>query len=179
MTGPEVWEPHPVYPHDGSSLGRIRTRKGRILAQRPSNRPEGDGDKYQLADLWLPGADGASGRKITVSVHSFITECHWGLKRYRRQVARHGSGGPADNSWENLLGWGFPEDNERDKPAGVRSAAARTARAAQLAAAPRRKRRQSRKVTLVVSFWPPRIRRKRRVTAVREPVSKPVTNEAA
>ena len=198
MTGgcEEIWEPHPVYPHEGSSLGRIRTLKGKILNQRPNNRPEGapPDQRYQLIDIWMPRPPcilQENGRwkhlkpgckcKETVSVHTFITECHWGLKKYRRQVARHGPGGPADNCWVNLKGWGFPEDNEADKPPEVRAAAAKTARAAQMAQLgqkPRRKRRRrSRKVTLRVSFRLPWPQKKRRVTADREPVTNTITNE--
>ena len=116
--------------------------------------------------------------KETVSVHSFITECHWGMKKFRRQVARHRPGGsPADNRWENLLGWGFPEDNNGpDKPKEVRIAAAKAARAAQLAAMPRSKRRRRwRKVTLRLTIRLPLRRRKRTVTTGRKPVSKPIT----
>ena len=179
----EIWERHPVYPHEGSSLGRARTLDGRILAQRPNNRPKDapPEERYRLMDVWLPGKDGQKGKRITVSVHTFITECRWGLKKYRRQVARHGPGGPADNRWENLKGWGFPEDNEADKPPEVRAASAKTARAAQMAQLgqkPRRKRRRrSRKVTLKVSFRLPWPQQKRRVTADREPVTNTITNE--
>jgi hypothetical protein len=146
----EVWEPHPVYPHEGSSLGRARTLDGRILRQRPNNTPPdaSPDERYRLMDVWMPRPpcilqpDGRwkhlkPGCKCrdTVSVHVFITECHWGLKKYNRQVARHRHGGSkADSSWENLLGWGFPEDNEMDKPREVRSAAARKARETYLAA---------------------------------------------
>lgn len=171
----EIWEPHPVYPHEGSNLGRARTRTGRVLAQRPNNRPVDapPDQRYQLIDLWIPGVDGGKGKRVTVSVHTFITECHWGMKKYRRQEARHGPLGPAVNSWDNLLGWGFPSDNAMDKPPEVRAAAARTARAAQLAALPRRKRRRrSRKVTLKVTFRLP-------WAARRKPVSKPITKGAA
>jgi len=178
---PETWERHPIYPHEGSSLGRARTLDGKILRQRPGNRPRDvpPEQRYRLMDVWIPGEDGEKGRRVTVSVHVFITECHWGLKKYRRQVARHrvsAGGGAADNRWENLLGWGFPEDNEADKPPAVRAAAARAARAAQLAALPRRKRRRRlRRVTLKVTFRLPWPQRKRRVTAGGKPVSKPVT----
>ncbi len=176
----EIWEPHPVYPHEGSSLGRARTLRGKILAQRPGNRPKDapPDQRYQLVDLWIPGKDGARGRRVTVSVHSFITECHWGLKKYRRQEARHGPLGPAVNSWDNLLGWGFASDNALDKPPEVRAAAARTARAAQLAAKPRRRRRRRwRKVTLRLTFRLPIPRRKRTVTAGRKPITNIVSKE--
>jgi hypothetical protein len=150
-SGPEIWERHPIYPHEGSSLGRARTLDGKILSQRPNNRPRGvpPEQRYRLMDVWMPRPPcyqengkwvhlkpGCKCRE-TVSVHVFITECHWGLKKYRRQVARHrvsAGGGAADNRWVNLKGWGWPEDNEHDKPEEVRVAAARTARAAQLAA---------------------------------------------
>lgn len=197
MSDPETWEPHPVYPHEGSSLGRAR-RIGtdRILAQRPNNTPKDahPDERYRLMDVWMPRPPcilQPDGRwkhlkpgckcKETVSVHVFITECHWGPKKYSRQVARHRHGGSkADSSWENLLGWGFPEDNEMDKPPEVRSAAARKAREAQIAAMPRRKRhRKWRRVTLKVTFRWPLSRRKRTVTAGGELVSKPVTKEDA
>ncbi len=188
----EVWEPHPVYPHEGSSLGQVRSLRGTVLAQRPNGQPEGapPGWQYQLIDIWMPREpcqQQPGGRwkhlkpgckcKETVSVHSFITECHWGMKKYHRQVARHRHGGsPADNRWENLLGWGFPTDNEHDKPPEVRSAAARKARATQIAAMPRRKRRRKwRRVTLKVSLRLPFPRRKRSVTADNKPYSKPIT----
>jgi hypothetical protein len=195
MTDTEIWERHPRYPHEGSSLGRAR-RIGtdRILAQRPNNTPKDTppDQRYRLMDLWMPRPpcrQGENGRwihlkagckcKETVSVHVFITECHWGLKKYARQVARHRHGGSkADSSWENLLGWGFPEDNEMDKPPEVRSAAASKARAAQVAAMPRRKRRRKwRKVTLKVTFRLPWPRRKRRVTADAAPITNTITNE--
>ena len=193
----EVWEPHPVYPHEGSSLGRARTVKGKILNQRPNNTPKDatPDERYRLMDVWMPRPPCVlqpDGRwkhlkpgckcKETVSVHVFITECHWGLKKYRRQVARHRHGGSkADSSWENLLGWGFPVDNEMDKPPEVRSAAARKARETQIAAMPRRRRRRRkwRKVTLRLTVSLPWHRRKRTVTADRGRESKPVTKEAA
>ena len=199
MTTPddEIWERHPVYPHEGSSLGRARSLRGKILAQRTNNQPPGATPdwQYQLIDIWMPRPpcqQQPDGRwkhlpkpqcrcKETVSVHSFITECHWGMKRFRRQVARHRPGGsPADNRWENLLGWGFPEDNNGpDKPQEVRIAAAKAARAAQLAAMPRRKRRRKwRRVTLLTVRLPLPRRKKRTVTAGRETVSKPITNES-
>ena len=190
----EIWERHPVYPHEGSNLGRARSLRGTVLRQRPNNTPKDTppGERYQLMDIWMPRPpceQQENGRwihrpapackcKETVSVHVFITECHWGLKKYRRQVARHRHGGSkADNSWENLLGWGFPSDNELDKPPEVRSAAARKAREAQIAAMPRRKRRRKwRRVTLLrITVSLPWARRKRTVTAGGKPVSKPVT----
>jgi hypothetical protein len=187
----EVWERHPVYPHEGSSLGRARTLKGRILAQRPNNRPEEapPEHRYRLMDVWMPRPPcyqengkwvhlkpGCKCRE-TVSVHVFITECHWGLKKYRRQVARHrvsAGGGAADNRWENLLGWGWPEDNEADKPPEVRIAAAKTARAAQLPPPPRMSwwRRAARHLP-----WSPTRPPARRITAGSRTITKPVTKE--
>lgn len=193
----EIWEPHPVYPHEGSSLGRARRiGSDRVLATRPNNTPKDEPpeERYRLMDIWMPRPpceQQSDGRwvhlkpgckcKETVSVHVFITECHWGLKKYRRQVARHRHGGSkADNSWGNLLGWGFPSDNEFDKPPEVRVAAARAARAAQIAAnPPRRRRRKWRRVTLLAIRLPLPRRKKRTVTTGREPVSKPITNRGA
>jgi hypothetical protein len=176
----EIWERHPVYPHEGSSLGRIRTLDGLILSQRPHNRPrdappEG---RYRKADIWVPGRDGSGGRKVTILVHQFITECHWGPRPYRRAQARHGPRGPADNSWANLRGWGPPElNNGADKPREVRIAAARKARAAQLAARPRRHRRRRWHTLAGYLPWRRRRQRPRPVTAGPEPVPKPVTKE--
>ena len=134
----EVWAPLPEWPHEVSDHGgRIRSPKGRILAQSDSNRPVDGPPYYQLVTLV------AAGRRKTCTVHSLVLMAHRPHRDDEGNVigdgrppgleASHLDDVPDHNDLDNLL-WEDHPSNEMRKVAAVRSAAARKARAAQLPA---------------------------------------------
>jgi hypothetical protein len=123
----DVWKPLPGWPgFQASTLaGRIQSAGGRILAQRPSNRPrEAPPEKrYRLVNLCL------GGRKQTVTVHSMILMAHGddtyppGIRPAGMEVS-HKDDNPAHNCASNLC-WEDHPTNEGRKPEGQHREAAR------------------------------------------------------
>jgi NUMOD4 motif len=152
----ETWKPIPGWEatHEVSDQGRVRTVRGRILTQRPTNRPvEAPPERrYRKTNLC------ANGDQQTVDVHPLVLGAHAG-PRPDGMVSRHlgNPPNPAWNWWPEGLAWGTPPENEQDKPPEVRVAAARRARAAQIGAhAPSRKpkpRGLRRVVVTVRNLW--------------------------
>ncbi len=127
----ESWKRFPGWEasHEISDQGRVRTVKGRLITQRPTNRPKDAPPerRYRKANLC------ANGEQDTVDVHPFVLAAFAG-PRPDGMVSRH-LGNPPNPAWNwypEGLAWGTPPENERDKPPEVRVAAARKARAAQL-----------------------------------------------
>ena len=128
----QIGLPTPAKPHQVSDQGRIRNAKGDILADRPNGRPKElpPDEQYRIINL------SAGGKKVTVAVSHVVFAGHCPEDRAGRET-RHLGQGDANRAWN----W-FPEgitlgdarQNAFDKPPEVRSAAARTARAAQTAA---------------------------------------------
>jgi len=128
----ETWKPLPGWAgfHVSTVAGRTRTPGGRILAQRPSNRPreappEG---RYRLQNLCL------GGRKVTVTVHSTVLLTHGDGtyppgERPEGKEGSHKDDNPAHNCAPNLCYEDHPT-NERRKPPGTHAAAGRLGYAA-------------------------------------------------
>lgn len=116
----EVWRPMPGWPAFQASTvgGRIQSASGRLLANRPSNRPrEAPPEKrYRLVNLCL------GGRKTTVTVHSMILMAHGddtyppGSRPAGMEVS-HKDDNPAHNCASNLC-WETHPVNEGRKPPG-------------------------------------------------------------
>jgi hypothetical protein len=124
----ETWVPlGPDWPcfKASTAAGRIMSAGGRILAQRPSNRPrEAPPEKrYRLTNLCLGGI------KKTVTVHSMILMAHGdetyppGSRPEGMEVS-HKDDNPAHNCASNLC-WEDHPTNEGRKPAGQHSEAGR------------------------------------------------------
>ena len=152
----ETWKPVPDWEvtHEVSDQGRVRTAKGRVLAQRPTNRPVDAPPERRYRKVNL----NANGKQQTLDVHPLVLGAHAG-PRPDGMVSRHLGDlpNPAWNWYPEGLAWGTPPENEQDKPPEVRVAAARKARAAQLPAhAPsreRRPRRLRRVVITIRNYW--------------------------
>ena len=128
----QVGLPVPAAPHQVSDQGRIRNAKGSDLADRPNGRPRElpPEEQYRLINLCT------GGKKVTVPVHHVVLAVHCPEDRDGRDT-RHLGRGRACRAWnwypEGVV-WGTKPENEADKTPEARSAAARTARAAQTAA---------------------------------------------
>ena len=173
----ETWKPFPGWEatHEVSDQGRVRTVKGRLLTQRPTNRPKDAPPerRYRKANLC------ANGEQQTVDVHPFVLAAHAG-PRPDGMVSRHLSGNPAWNWYPEGLAWGTPPENERDKPPEVRVAAARKARAAQLTHAPSRKPKPKglrRVVATLRDYWRRTYNRRSEQPVTNR--SEPITNGGA
>ena len=127
----ETWADIPGWPHQVSDQGRIRTVKGKILAQGATGtRP------YPLTTLC------ANGERWKTTVHSLVLTAFEGL-RPEGQESRHLNDVPTHNWYPENLAWGNWYDNARDKlnqdayhtpeAKARRSDAARRGRATQLA----------------------------------------------
>lgn len=137
----ESWKPVPGWyyesiglpvlavPHQVSDQGRIRNPAGHGLALRPTGRPKElpPGEQYRRTNLC------AGGKKVPVLVHHVVLAGFHPEARGDRE-ARHLGQGAANRAWNwypEGVTYGTRQENAFDKPAEVRSAAARTARAAQ------------------------------------------------
>ena len=128
----QIGLPVPAVPHQVSDQGRIRNPKGAILAQRPNGRPKElpPEEQYRLANLCT------GGQKVTVPVHHVVLAGHCDEDRDGRDT-RHLGKGDANRAWNWFpegVAYGTKQENIQDIPPLVRAAAARTARAAQMAA---------------------------------------------
>ena len=124
--------PVPAVPHQGSDQGRIRNPAGHVLSARPNGRPKElpAEEQYRLANLCT------GGKKVTVPVHHVTLACFCPEDRAGRDT-RHLGQGSANRAWNwypEGVAYGTPEENASDKAPEARVAAARTARAAQMAA---------------------------------------------
>ena len=124
--------PVPASPHQVSDQGRIRNAKGAVLSDRPNGRPKElpAEEQYRLANLCT------GGKRVTVPVHHVVLAGHAAEDRGGRDT-RHLGLGDANRAWNwypEGVTYGTRQENIRDIPPEVRVAAARTARAAQMAA---------------------------------------------
>jgi len=125
----QIGLPTPATPHQVSDQGRIRNAKGVSLSQRPNGRPKElpPEEQYLRTNLCTGGG------KVPVLVSLVVLAGFHPEARAGRET-RHLGKGDANRQWN----W-YPEGvdycdartNAFDKPPEVRSAAARTARAAQ------------------------------------------------
>lgn len=134
----QVGLPVPAMPHQISDQSCLRTAKGRVLTQRPHNRPREvpPERRYRQADLCL------GKEKATVLVHQVVLAAFAGAPE-PGQESRHLNDIPVHNWWPENLAWGTPDQNAADKarqaryhtPAAKarRSEGARRGRATQLA----------------------------------------------
>ena len=128
----QIGLPVPAVPHQVSDQGRIRNAAGHVLSQRPTGRPKElpADEQYRRTNLC------AGGGKAPVLVSHVVLAGHDPEPRAGRETRHLGKGDAnrAWNWWPEGVKWGDPRENAFDKPPEVRSAAARTARAAQTAA---------------------------------------------
>ena len=128
----QIGLPVPARPHQASDQGRIRNAKENDLSDRPNGRPRElpPEEQYRLVNLCT------GGKKVTVPVHHVVLAAHCPEDRDGRDTRHLGRGREcrAWNWYPEGVVWGTKPENERDKAPEVRVAAARTARAAQMAA---------------------------------------------
>ena len=128
----QIGLPVPAVPHQVSDQGRIRNPQGKDLADRPNNRPKeiSPDEQYRLINLCT------GGKKVTVPVHHVVLAAHCPEGRNGRDTRHLGRGRAcrAWNWWPEGITYGTKPENMQDVPPDVRAAAARTARAAQMAA---------------------------------------------
>ena len=128
----QIGLPVPAVPHQVSDQGRIRNAKGEILADRPNGRPKElpAEEQYRRSNLC------AGGKKVPVLVHHVVLAGFHPEDRAGRDTRHLGRGRAcrAWNWWPEGVTYGTRPENMQDIPPEVRSAAARTARAAQMAA---------------------------------------------
>ena len=110
----ETWKPVPGWPRSpaarGIRPGPLRTAKGRVLTQRPHNRPRRlpPERRYRQADL-CRGKE-----KVTVLVHQVVLSAFDGPCPPGQQ-SRHLDDVPVHNWWPENLAWGTPDQNAADK----------------------------------------------------------------
>jgi hypothetical protein len=128
----QIGLPVPAVPHQVSDQGRIRNAQGGLLRDRPSRRPKElpTEQQYRIINLCT------GGKRVTVSVHLVVLAAFSPEDRAGRDTRHLGKGDAnrAWNWWPEGLAYGTRQENIQDIPSEVRAAAARTARAAQMAA---------------------------------------------